>query len=47
MLHVAGIKLPVQRRLESAGAMVPGPNFVTYRTDADAVAALKTTLSAP
>ncbi|HRM95413.1 MAG TPA: sodium-independent anion transporter, partial [Alicycliphilus sp.] len=47
MLHVAGIKLPVQRRLESAGALVPGPNFVTYRTDADAVAALKTTLSAP
>ena len=47
MLHVAGIKLPVQRRLESAGAMVPGPNFVTYRTDTDAVAALKTTLSAP
>ena len=47
MLHVAGIQLPVQRRLESAGALVPGPNFVTYRTDTDAVAALKTTLSAP
>ena len=42
MLHVAGIKLPVQQRLESAGALVPGPNFVTYRTDADAVAALRT-----
>ena len=42
MLHVAGIKLPVQRRLESAGALVHGPNFMTYRTDAEAIAALKT-----
>jgi SulP family sulfate permease len=40
-LHVAGIKLPVQQRLEGAGALVPGPNFITYRTDADAVAALR------
>ena len=41
MLHVAGIKLPVQGRLERAGALVHGPNFVTYRTDAEAVAALR------
>lgn len=41
VMHVAGIKLPVQRRLESAGALVHGPNFTTYRTDAEAVAALR------
>ena len=40
-LHVAGIKLPVQGRLERVGALVHGPNFVTYRTDAEAVAALR------
>ncbi|MBS0507426.1 MAG: SulP family inorganic anion transporter, partial [Proteobacteria bacterium] len=44
MLHVAGIKLPVHRRLESAGALVHGPNFMTYRTDAEAVAALQAAL---
>ncbi|MBS0291821.1 MAG: SulP family inorganic anion transporter [Proteobacteria bacterium] len=43
MLHVAGIKLPVQHILESAGALVHGPNFITYRTDAEAIAALQRT----
>lgn len=40
-LHVAGIKLPVHQVLDNAGAMVPGPNFVTHRTDAEAIAALQ------
>ena len=43
MLHVSGIKLPVQRTLENAGALAPGPNFITYRTDAEAIAALQQT----
>ena len=47
MLHVTGIKLPVQRRLEAAGALAPGPNFTTYRTDAEAVAALEDTSRTP
>lgn len=46
-LHVAGIKLPVQHRLENAGALAAGPNFVTYRTDAEAVAALRPTQPGP
>ncbi|WP_404299393.1 SulP family inorganic anion transporter [Alicycliphilus denitrificans] len=46
-LHVAGIKLPVQRRLENAGALVHGPNFVSYRTDAEAIGALQQTFSKP
>ena len=41
VLHVAGIKLPVQRTLESAGALAPGPHLATYRTDAEAIAALR------
>lgn len=41
VLHVTGIKLPVQRTLENAGALVHGPNFITYRTDAEAIAALR------
>ncbi|MHA7600722.1 SulP family inorganic anion transporter [Alicycliphilus sp. T452] len=47
MLHVSGIKLPVQRTLENAGALAPGPNFITYRTDAEAIAALQQTAAAP
>lgn len=46
-LHVAGIKLPVQHRLENAGALAAGPNFVTYRTDAEAVEALRPTQPGP
>jgi SulP family sulfate permease len=46
-LHVAGIKLPVQRRLEAAGALMAGPNFAVYRTDAEAIAALRQQGAAP
>jgi len=46
-LHVAGIKLPVQRRLEAAGALTAGPNFAVYRTDAEAIAALRQQGAAP
>jgi SulP family sulfate permease len=40
-LHVSGLKLPVQRTLESAGALAEGPHLATYRTDAEAIAALQ------
>lgn len=40
-LHVVGLKLPVLHRLEKAGALIAGPNFVSYRTDAEALAALQ------
>jgi len=40
-LHVSGLKLPVQRTLESAGALAEGPYLATYRTDAEAIAALQ------
>ena len=41
VLHVAGIKLPVQHTLERAGALAPGPHLAIYRTDAEAVAAIQ------
>lgn len=40
-LHVSGLKLPVQRTLESAGALAEGPHLATYRTDAEAIATLQ------
>ena len=39
-LHVAGLKLPVQRILERAGVLHEGPDLRMYRTDGEAVAAL-------
>ena len=40
-LHVSGLKLPVQRTLERAGALAEGPHLATYRTDAEAIATLQ------
>jgi sulfate permease, SulP family len=40
-LHVSGIKLPVQRVLEKAGALQPGPLLHMYRTDAETLEALR------
>ncbi|MES2936214.1 MAG: SulP family inorganic anion transporter [Pseudomonadota bacterium] len=39
-LHISGIKLPVERVLERAGALKPGLLLRMYRTDAEALAAL-------
>jgi len=41
VLHVSGLKLPVQHVLERAGALVAGPHLVTYRTDVQALVALR------
>ena len=38
-LHVSGIKLPVQRVLEKAGALQDGPLLKMYRTDSEALVA--------
>lgn len=40
-LHVSGLKLPALQVLERAGLLAPGPLLATYRTDAEAVAALR------
>ena len=40
-LHLSGIKLPVQRVLERAGLLQPGPLLHLYRTDAEALEALR------
>jgi len=39
-LHVSGLKLPVERMLERAGALQTGPLLRLYRTDLEALAAL-------
>ena len=38
-LHISGIKLPVERVLEKAGALQAGPLLQMYRTDTDALVA--------
>lgn len=40
-LHVSGIKLPVERMLQRAGQMKDDPMLRLYRTDAEALAALR------
>ncbi|MHB1124281.1 MAG: SulP family inorganic anion transporter [Ramlibacter sp.] len=40
-LHVSGLKLPVERVLEKAGVLAPGPLLSVYRTDAELLAALE------
>ncbi len=40
-LHVSGIKLPVQRVLEKAGALQDGPLLKMYRTDSEALVAFR------
>ncbi len=39
-LHLSGLKLPAQQVLDRAGLLAPGPLFCSYRTDAEALAAL-------
>ena len=40
-LHVSGLKLPAMQVLERAGLLKPGPLLFTYRTDSEALAALR------
>ena len=40
-LHLAGLKLPVEQVLQAAGALAPHPLLRSYRTDAEALAALR------
>ena len=40
-LHVSGLKLPAQQVLERAGLLAPGPLLFHYRTDGEALAALR------
>lgn len=40
MLHVAGLKLPVQRTLDRAEVLKEGSDLHVYRTDGEAIAAL-------
>lgn len=46
-LHISGIKLPVERVLEKAGALKPGPLLHMYRTDAEALRAFGQWSAAP
>ncbi|HVZ42459.1 MAG TPA: SulP family inorganic anion transporter [Ramlibacter sp.] len=39
-LHVSGVKLPVEKVLERAGALEPGPLLRLYRTDTEALQSL-------
>lgn len=41
ILHISGIKLPVQQMLERAGEWKDDPGIRTYRTDAEALAAIR------
>ncbi|RYF08530.1 MAG: SulP family inorganic anion transporter [Comamonadaceae bacterium] len=41
VLHVSGLKLPVDQVLRRAGALEPGPGIAMYRTDAEALSALQ------
>ncbi|PVY55609.1 MULTISPECIES: SulP family inorganic anion transporter [unclassified Simplicispira] len=40
-LHISGLKLPIEQVLERAGVLTPGPKLRMYRTDADALRALR------
>ena len=42
-LHVSGLKLPVEQVLRQAGLLEPGPGLAVYRTDAEALQALRQT----
>ncbi len=41
VLHISGIKLPVEQALLRAGCLQPGPHLRMYRTDAEAIEALR------
>jgi SulP family sulfate permease len=40
-LHISGIKLPVENALRRAGELQEGPLLMLYRTDTEALQALK------
>ena len=40
-LHISGLKLPIEQVLERAGVLTPGPKLRMYRTDSDALQALR------
>jgi SulP family sulfate permease len=40
-LHISGIKLPVEQALKRAGELPANPLLKMYRTDADALQALR------
>ncbi|HRA14013.1 MAG TPA: SulP family inorganic anion transporter [Giesbergeria sp.] len=40
-LHISGLKLPIEQVLERAGVLTPGPKLRIYRTDTDALQALR------
>ena len=40
-LHFSGMKLPVEKMLLSAGALAPQPWLHLYRTDGEAIEALR------
>jgi SulP family sulfate permease len=40
-LHISGIKLPVETALRRAGELHDGPQLRLYRTDAEALLALR------
>jgi SulP family sulfate permease len=46
-LHISGIKLPVERVLQRAGALDDGPLLRMYRTDAEALEALRGSCAPP
>jgi sulfate permease, SulP family len=46
-LHISGIKLPVENALRRAGELQEGPFLVMYRTDVEALQALKALDSVP
>ena len=41
MLHISGIKLPVEQALRRAGCLQASPQLALYRTDAEALSALR------
>ncbi len=40
-LHLSGLKLPVENRLRRAGALAEGADLALYRTDSEALVALR------
>lgn len=41
VLHVSGLKLPVEKSLKAAGALTPGEHLMVHRTDAEAIQVLR------
>ena len=40
VLHISGLKLPVERVLRQSGYLTPSPHLRMYRTDAEALAVM-------